>query len=341
MSTSISFSENAHLFFEKRIADFAESLSIEFKKVTRFYVIFHLFFAMLVFTELLLFAIFFSFWIQSATISFILAAFLLTGFSYFVLLSYFQTKKPQQLYELGQSFIASCKSSLSEEDLLSLSHAIYRVALYFDRLEVEYYVLPFLGETLNALLKKFSVYCHWRDVLKMKEFLLLAAISEHVALIKKEPTDLEAHAALAEGYLKLAKLYKEPQEEEGKPTLPWIPPDYASEPMQAKLRQACERAIEEFKIIEAYVTEDPWVHAQLAGVYHDIGQAEMEIAEYEKMLQISPNDRAVMFQLGSLYFQQGRTARGLQVYEKLKKLRDENAQSLLAYYDTYTLKAFE
>ncbi len=341
MSTTIPATEKAHLFFERRIADFAESLSIEFKKITRFYVFFHLLFALLIVLELFLFAVFFSFWVQSATISFLLAAFLLTGFSYFVLLSYFQTKKPQQLYELGQSFIINCQQSLSQEDLLSLPHAIYRVVLYFDRLEAEYYALPFLGETFNELLKKFSVYCHWRDVLKIKEFLLLAAISEHIALIKKEPTDLEAHAALAEGYLKLAKLYKEPQQEESKPALPWIPPDYASEPMQAKFRQACERAIEEFKIIEVYVPEDPWVHAQLAGVYHDIGQAEMEIAEYEKMLQIAPNDRAVMFQLGTLYFQQGRTARGLQVYEKLKKLRYENAQALLAHYDTYTLKPFE
>jgi tetratricopeptide (TPR) repeat protein len=335
MSTSIPLNEPVSFFHEKQIADFAESLTDSFKKLTRFYVLFHLFFALLVFFEVVLFAVFFSFWIQSATISFLLASFLLTGFSYFVLLSYFQTKKPQQLYELGQSFIANCKSSLSHEDLLALPHAIYRVILYFDRIEAAYYNFPLLGETLNLLLKKFSIYCHWRDALKMKEFLLLAAIGEHIALIKKEPTDLEAHAALAEAYLKLARLYKEPQKEEGGPSLPWIPPDYASESMQTKFRRVCERAIEEYKIIEAYVPEDPWVHAQLAGVYHEIGQIEKEIAEYEKMLQISPNDKAVLFHLGSLYFQQGKTARGLQTYEFLKKLRDENADALLAFYDAF------
>ncbi len=340
MTTSSLFLENPDHLFEKKISDYAFSLCTEFKKITRFYVLFHLLFVLLALIEVFSFVIFFSFWIHSAAISFLLAAFLLTGFSYFVLLSYFQTKKPQQLYELAQSFISSCRGALSENDFLSLPHAIYRVVKHLERMEADYYVLPFLGETFNVLLRKFSVYCHWRDVLRIKELLLFEAIAEHIVLVKKEPTDLEAHAALAEGYLKLARLYKEPQEKDGETPLPWIPPDYATEPMQAKLRQVCERAIEEFKIIEAYVPEDPWVHAQLASIYHDIGEAEKEIAEYEKMLQIAPQDKAVMFHLGALYFQQGRTARGLQIYEQLKKLRDENASSLLSYYDAFNLKAF-
>lgn len=336
--SSTTFIENESHLFEKKITSYVSSLLVEFKKITRFYVLFHLFFALLAFAELFSFVVFFSFWIHSAAIAFLIASFLLGGFSYFVLLSYFQTKKPGQLYELCQTFLTGCHENLRENEHLSITHAIYRAVQYLDRMEGDYYALPFAWETFNTLLKKFSIYCHWRDVLKMKELLLFEAISEHHQLIKKEPTDLEAHAALAEGYLKLAALYKEPVSKEGELAPPWIPPHYTAEPMQAKLKQACERAIEEFKIIEAYVPQDPWVHAQLASVYHDAGESEKEIAEYETMLRLSPQDRNVMFYLGVLYFQQGRTAQGLQMYEHLTKLRDDNAPALLSYYDAYDVR---
>jgi tetratricopeptide (TPR) repeat protein len=319
--------KNFEQIFEKNTGNYAVILSEAFKRITRFYVLFHLLFGLLVFTELCSFIFFFSFWIHSSTVAFLIGMFLLTGFSYFVLLSYLQTKKPQQLAELGQTFIVSCKNSLSSGDSLLLTHAIYRTLNHLDRLEAEYYVLPFLGETVNHLLKKFSVYCHWRDVHTLKELLLFKAISEHIDLVKKEPTDLETHAALADAYLKLAKLYKEPET-----SLPWIPPDYASVPMQTKHKRACERALEEYKIIEAYVPRDPWIHAQLANVYREIGDLEKEILEYELILSISPQDRTVMYHLGVLYFERGSTAKGLQMYENLQKIRDENAPRLIAHY---------
>ncbi|MBS3905222.1 MAG: hypothetical protein KGZ39_07845 [Simkania sp.] len=335
--SSATFVENETHLFEKKIGGHITILFTEFKKITRFYVLFHLFFAVLALAEIFSFAVFFSFWIHSAAIAFLIASFLLGGFSYFVLLSYFQTKKPQQLYELCQTFLTGCHGHLCTDDHLSLAHAIYRAVQQLDRMEGDYYVLPFSWNTLNTLLKKFSIYCHWYDVLKMKELLLFEALSEHLQLIKKEPTDLEAHAALAEGYLKLASLYKEPTTtEEDAP--PWIPPYYTTKPMLDKLTKTCERAIEEFKIIEAYVPRDPWVHAQLANVYHDLGEAEKEISEYETMLKISPQDRTVMFHLGVLYFQQGKTAQGLQMYDHLHKLRDDKAPVLLSYYDIYDIR---
>ena len=320
--------KNFEQVFEKKSGNYALALSEEFKKITRIYVLFHLFFGVLVFAELCSFIFFFSFWIHSSAIAFLIGAFLLTGFSYFVLLSYLQTKKPQQLSDLGQSFIFSCKNSLSSGDSLLLTHAIYRTINHLDQLEAEYYVLPFLGETVNQLLKKFSIYCHWRDVLTLKELLLFEAIAEHIALVKREPTDLETHAALADAFIKLARLYKEPET-----SLPWIPPDYSSVTMQTKHKKACERALEEYKIIEAYVPQDPWIHAQLANVYREIGSLEKEILEYEFILNISPQDKAVMYHLGILYFERGSTAKGLQMYEKLQKLRDENAPRLIAQYD--------
>jgi tetratricopeptide (TPR) repeat protein len=323
MSSSV---RNFEQVFEKNADNYGIALIEEFKKITRFYVFFHLFFALIAFVEVCSFIFFFSFWIHSTTVAFLIGMFLLTGFSYFILLSYFQTKKPEQLAALGQSFLLSCKNS--SKDSLLLTHAIYRILEQLDHLEAEYYSLLKLGKTIDELLKKFSVYCHWRDVLLLKELLLFEALSEHIALVKKEPSDLETHAALADAYLKLAKLYKEPEV-----TLSWIPPDYATSSMQERHKDICKRALEEYKIIEAHVPEDPWIHAQLAGVYREIGDLQHQIHEYELILSFSPQDKNVIYHLGVLYFERGSAAKGLQMYDKLKKLKCENAAKLIAHYD--------
>ncbi len=117
----------------------------------------------------------------------------------------------------------------------------------------------------------------------------------------------------------------------------WVPPDYFSEETQQKFTSAAERAIEEFKILDDYAPNDQWVHAQLASLYHDIGLPEQEILEFEKMLKIAPQDRQILFRLGVLYFQQGYNAKGLRVYEQLKKSKDKKADELISYYDAYVI----
>ena len=95
---------------------------------------------------------------------------------------------------------------------------------------------------------------------------------------------------------------------------------------------AAERAIEEFKILNDYAPEDPWIHAQLAYSYHDLQMPQEEIREYETVLRLKPDDMDTLFRLGVLYFQQGMNAKGLQAYEELKRFHYKKAEALIGYY---------
>ncbi len=331
-------------FKETTLSEYSQTLVHSFRKTTRFYACFHIIFALLAFAEFFALAVFFSFWIASSTIAFLLAAIFLTGFSYFVLLFYFQVKKPQQLLEFRRIYLEACRSVLMAQTEmsmyhLSVAHAIYRTTEALDCMECDYYRLPVNWPTLQTLLRKFSIFCHWKDVLLMKELLLQEAINEHIALIKEEPVDLEAHASLGESYTRLAAIYQNPSqrasEEEAKDLFPWISPEFSSDGMQKKWRLAYARAIEEFLIIDAFAPNDPWVHAQLAGIYHELGEPKKESEEYETILRIVPEDKAALFKLGVLYFQEGHTAKGLEIYQKLKQARDPYSEKLLEFYDAF------
>jgi tetratricopeptide (TPR) repeat protein len=93
--------------------------------------------------------------------------------------------------------------------------------------------------------------------------------------------------------------------------------------------------MEELKIVDAYAPSDPWVHAQMALVYHDLGDIEHEIAEYELLTRISPSDGNLRYRLGVLYFQMGKPSLGLKIYEELKSASDPRADGLIAQYTHY------
>ena len=150
----------------------------------------------------------------------------------------------------------------------------------------------------------------------MKEILLLVSITEHIQLIKETPTDLEAHASLANAYVALSKIYQGDSKE-----------------MHEKFQAASEKAIQEFKILDHYSPNDPWVQAQLATCYHDLKMFREEILYYENILKLCPEDKQIMFRLGVLYFQQGLNAKGLRTYEELKNMGFSRADELIDYYD--------
>ena len=58
----------------------------------------------------------------------------------------------------------------------------------------------------------------------MKELLLQACIDEHIQLVRMQPTDLEAHAGLANAYVMLSGIYVDPRTFEGLDDDRWIPP---------------------------------------------------------------------------------------------------------------------
>jgi tetratricopeptide (TPR) repeat protein len=167
----------------------------------------------------------------------------------------------------------------------------------------------------------------------MKELLLLMIIKEQIELIKLQPTSLEAHAHLANSYLTLSKVYMDPRKLYPDEEHLWVSPEYVSPEMLRKFTKTSHRAIEEYKIVCSYAPHDPWVHAQLAAIYHNLDLFQEEMREYEAILKIAPHDREVLFRLGTLYFKQGLSAQGLRLYEQLKKSSDAKADALIAYYD--------
>ena len=313
-------------------------------RITRHYAVFHICFFALACLELLAFALFFSFLTKSSILGFSLGWYFFTGFTYFVLLFYYQAKKPEQLLDVRQAFLEACQGSLpfekgSSEYHLSIGTAVYHLFNQLHRQEYTYYSLPSTFKTLAPLIQKFSVWSHWKDLHQMKEFLLLMMIKEHIELVKIAPTDLETHSGLANSYRLLAKHYQDPQVTYPETEHVWISPEYHSPEMQKKFEKASWRAIEEYKILDHYAPGEPWVHAQLAAVFHDLNMAEEEIREYEVILKASPQDREVLFRLGVLYFEQGFNAQALHLYEQLKKMNDKKAEQLLSYYDAYLIES--
>jgi len=341
------YTDSSFLSETKIDSTFEEAASIkyaaifnEFKRITRFYALFHVLYLGAFLLELFAFLLFFSFFTKSSLLAFFLAGMLLTGFSYFVLLFYFQAKKPEQFLILRDHYLKICRDSLCFEEgtsayYLAIANEAYHFASSLELQEYNYYPVPKFLETLEPLMQKFSTWCHWKDVLKMKEMLLFASINQHIQLIKIDPSHIEAHASLATTYHHLSKFYIDPRKQYPELEHQWIPPAYFSEEMHEKFKSAAMRAIEEFKILQDYLSNDPWVHVQLASLYHDLEMPAQEIQEYETLLKIVPHDKEVLFRLGILYFQQGHNARALRIYELLKKAKDTKAEELIAFYDAY------
>jgi len=292
----------------------------QFKKIVRSYVFFHLFFLGLLTAEIGAFFFFLTLLFQTSLIAFSLAAILLTGFAYLILLFYFQTKKPEQFLQLRNFFMLLCKKGLPKNIMrseyhLSLANAAYRFANQLSKEEKKIDPLPKSAHSLNLVMRKVNHLCYKKDIKRMKEVLYLVSISEHIQLIKNAPTNLEAHASLANAYVALSRLYK------------------AQGNAEEKFKTATEKAIQEFKIIDHYSPNDPWVHAQLASCYHDLKMFKEEIGQYEHILTLCPEDKQILFRLGILCFQQGENARGLQIYEQLKDMQFSRADELIDFYD--------
>ncbi len=309
-----------HEGFHKNVESNCSTGIKQFKKIVRSYVFFHLFFLGLLTAEVIAFFFFLTLLFQTSLIAFSLAAILLTGFAYLILLFYFQTKKPEQFLELRNFFMLLCKKGLPKNILcseyhLSLANAAYRFAAHLSKNEMIFHPLPEKISSFNQVMRKVTHLCHKNDIKRMKEVLYLVSISEHIQLIKNVPTNLEAHASLANAYVALSRLYK------------------AQGTSKEKFEVAAEKAIQEFKIIDHYSPEDPWVHAQLASCYHDLRMHKEEITEYETILKLCPEDKQILFRLGILCFQQGENARGLQIYEQLKEMQFSRVDELIDFYD--------
>ncbi len=308
-----------------------------FNRVVRSYVAFNFLFLFLGTAELLALTVFFIRLSDSALLASMLALLFLTLFTYFILRIYLVSKKPVQFLRIRDTFVGMCCELYDyqeglPESYFELANACIYCTRSLEGLEFSYYHPPRWLEVISPTMEYFSCWWHWEDLHRLRELLLQKAIDELLKLVRSEPTHLQVHTALANAYVTLSGLYVSPRTADRYDEDRWLPPAHLARELDEKFRYAAERAIEEFKILNDYAPDDPWIHAQLAYSYHDLQMPQEEIREYETVLRLKADDMDTLFRLGVLYFQQGMNAKGLQVYEELRRYHYEKAETLIGYY---------
>lgn len=334
-----SYFPSNHLPSSDHIHRIIDPILPQFERLMKSYVFFNMIFLSLGSIEFLLMISFFTFLTQSAVLAISLGLVFLTFFSYFILKIYLQTKKPEQYREIINRYLQACKVNINykeghPEHHIALANACCKLADTLHGKEYAFYQLPRLLKPLKIYIEQFSCWWHWQDVHRFKELLLMISIEENIKLVKCEPTSLEVHAALANAYVMLSGLYIDPRKL-GYDEERWIPNERYTPQTEEKFRVTAQRAIEEFKVLNDYAPNDPWVHAQLAYSYRDLQMPAEEIKEYETILKLNPGDRDTLYKLGLLYFQQGLNAQGLRIYEELKRTNYKKAESLMENYGLY------
>ncbi|MBN9377290.1 MAG: hypothetical protein BGO14_09360 [Chlamydiales bacterium 38-26] len=330
-----------NIVYSDHINKIIDPLVPQMMRMMKSYVYFNLFFISFGFLQLILLVSFISILNQSAVLALSLASVFLTFFSYFILKVYFQTKRPLQYQTLIHRYLMACKGLLNyqegcPEHHIALANACCKLADHLHGKEYAFYRLPSWFKALDSYMEQMSGWWHWQDIHRLKELLLMTSVEENIKLVKCEPTNLEVHASLANAYVMLSGLYIDPRKLEGyDEDERWISSERYSAKTEEKFRAVAERAIEEFKVLNDYAPNDPWVHAQLAYSYHDLQMPKEEIKEYETILKLNPGDRDTLYKLGLLYFQEGMNAQGLRIYEELKRSHYKKAESLMENYGSY------
>lgn len=327
--------DNEH--FNEEIQKVISSVLPLFDKAVKSYMRFTLAYSALFVAELLLLLIFSPFAIRSSLFAFSLAGLFLTLFSFFILKIYFLAKKGERQELFVSNYSRGCRMLIGfregvPEHHIALANAYSKLANALHGREASLLYSPSWLPSLQTTLERASKLFFWKDSFLIKEALLKRSIEEHIKLVVCEPTSLDIHAALANAYVMLSSLYlnilKPESASEKGPSLR----EEERELLEKSFRNSANKAIEEFKILNDYAPNDPWVHSQLAYSYRDLKMPEEEIQEYEVVLELRPSDIDTLYNLGCLYFQQELNAKGLKVYEKLKQLNYKMAEKLISHY---------
>jgi len=326
---------NAESFQESLFPHYRKLLKV-FRKIAKGYVLFHILYAFLFLSEIVSIVFLLAARTEGTFLALSLGALFLTTFSYSLFHFYFQSKRPKQFQALKEEFLTSARQALGIpkgelEHHLSISHAALSVASYLEDFEKHLYRAPDKMKNLKPYLDKWSIFCHFKDVYLFKKLFLQAAIEEHLEQIRITPSDFEVHTSLANVYTSLSKISQEPAKLKDHPFLRLKFRELVQQ-SEAEAKEHFLLAVEEFKILEYYAPNDPWVHLQLAKSYQELSLPQEEIKEYETLLTLRPLDKDALFRLGVLYFQQGKTAKGLEIYEDLKTANFKKAEELLAHY---------
>lgn len=286
--------------------------------------------------ELGIFLYFFLFSGKTLLPAFCLACFILTLFFCLVIRLYILSRKTEVFDRLLAAFIHQAQAIFKKKSVVEeqpeIAAAVTQLSLVMQH--QEYFVFCNLLKIIPPYdsIKKFSCFCFWKDYFMFRELLLQKAVDLYLLVVQAIPTDLGAHVSLADAYVSLSGLYADPRKYPEFDTKYWVPPGRYGEDIQEKFFVTARRATEEFKILNEYAPGNVWVHSQLAYSYHDLQMPMEEIREYEIVLKLKPNEANTMMKLGILYFQQGMNAKGLQVYEQLRKVDLKKSKKLIKFY---------
>jgi len=172
----------------------------------------------------------------------------------------------------------------------------------------------------------------WHPFFVLKESLYLTSIESYIQQIKLDPINLQTHASLAHAYIILANHYEEPSKTER--TI-WLS-SQRKQLLLSQKRRSSEYAIEELSILRTLAPSEIWVHDQLAISYRELDMPDEEIKEYETLVHLCPNDASLLLRLGTLYFQKGENAKGLEIYGRLNTVQPILAEALINHYGAYT-----
>ncbi len=323
---SQAYSSGMEAPFYEEVYPLIEESSLSFFRASRHHALFHIISLTLIALELILFSSLFSTILGSAFLAASFSIIFFTLFCYALLRIYMVARKGEQIEHIRDCFVMICQEQLfCPQDAMeyhkSLSYGLRKFAEELKGKEESILPLPqlFGGYFIDvAALNRFFFSA---DLLKMRELLLQTVVLEHLEMVKKAPINLDVHASLANAYILLANLYAEKGGK--KAAKGWL---------KDKFRQACSSAIEEYKILLDYAPGDPWVHAQLGYIYRELEMRRQEIHEYEKIVFLRPADLESLSHLGTLYFNEGQMAKGLQIFESLKQVDESRAEDLISSY---------
>jgi hypothetical protein len=303
----------------------------KFDKISSFHIVFHTSCICLLIFQASIFLSLVMSNPKSPYVAALLFSCILTLFSYLILLFYYRTKKPQDFLDLRRFFVQACRKQIAskkpfqDEHLFlakaaeSLTNKIGKNQFYFKK-----------QSSMGALLQ----LLRFKDVEKMQELLMYAAIQEHIEIIKKDPLDGRTHLSLAKAYLSMVKLYQSPLEESFSRI--WIVQRILqSEKRQRRVEAAITLAMEELKIGLNSFPDDTWALLELANCYKAINDLHQELSCLVKLQQFIPNDETLLLRLGKLFFLLGKTAEGLDIFSKLKNLNVHLSFELIDSYNAY------
>lgn len=325
--------------FQEEVFPIIEESTASFFNAIGSYGKFHALSLLVIVSEILLFGLLYTLHPDFAVMAIGISALFFTFFAYLTLRVHLWSKKGDQLEHVRDCFVLMCQEQLvldhdEMENHTSLCYGLRKFVEALNGKEDTMVQLPPFLTKLFVDFNRLSRWWFWYDFFKMKELLLQTVVVEHIEMVKRAPNHLDIHASLANAYILLANLYSEGMSwfSEGKL---WKRKEYAIDWVRQKFRQVNTSAIEEYKILLEYAPNDPWIHAQLGCIYRELDMRRQEVAEYETIVKLRPTDLESLFHLGTLYFAEGHVAKGLQIYESLKKMDEPLASELMVHYGSH------